>query len=459
MSITDTSLRLSELALDARPAALAGSFYPANAAKLRQDVRSFLAKAQATTDTPKALVVPHAGHRYSGSTAANGFASLQSIKHSIRRVILLGPAHRVYLEGMALPTHTHFETPLGRVPVDQDCLQQLKQFRFVQFMDAAHAEEHCLEVQLPFLQDCLDDFSLVPIVVGDVCADDVAAVLEALWGGNDTLILISSDLSHFHDYEKAVKIDSATSELIEKLSFENISPQQACGARPLRGLLKLARKRGMSIKRLGLCNSGDTAGDRQRVVGYGCWALFEPESLLQEHKSLLKDLAHQSIEHGLQTNKVLALLESDYPSVLCRPAACFVTLKIADQLRGCIDSLEAQQPLLMAVADSAFKAAFKDPRFKALTSSEYEQVSVSISILSPQQAVSFDDENHLLQQLQAGIHGLTIAKGSHRATFLPSVWSNLPDKQQFLLQLKRKAGIGLSEQVEKAWFYTAESID
>ena len=459
MSIIDPSLRLSDLTLNARPAALAGSFYPARAEKLRADIHSFLAEAATTAQAPKALIVPHAGHRYSGSTAAKGYASLNSVKNRIRRVVLLGPAHRVYLKGMALPSSSHFETPLGRVPVDQAALRQLKDFASIQFMDAAHAEEHCIEVQLPFLQHCLEDFSLVPIVVGDASAADVAAVLEALWGEDDTLVLISSDLSHFHVYEEAVKIDTATTDLIERMSFESLTPEKACGARPLSGLLSLARNRSMKIKRLGLCNSGDTAGDRQRVVGYGCWALYEAERMSEEHKRTLKNLACKSIEHGLQLGKPLALNEENYPAILRKKAACFVTLKIADQLRGCIGSLEAQQALACAVVDSAFKAAFKDPRFKALTEEEFKKVSVSISILSPQKQVSFDNEDHLLQLLENDVHGLTIARGTRRATFLPSVWNNLPDKQQFLLQLKRKAGIGDSEAIEQAWFYTAESID
>ena len=458
MSITDSQIRLNELPSKIRPAAVAGTFYPAGTDELRSAVTNMLDEVDNEPGTPKAIITPHAGYIYSGSTAARAYASLRSIRKHIKRVILLGPAHRVYIKGMALPTVSAFATPLGNVDIDRQAAKKIEHLPQVQLFDDAHAQEHSLEVQLPFLQESLDKFMLLPLVVGEATAEQVAEVLDILWGGDETLIVISSDLSHFHDYTSSQRIDAATSRSIENLQFENIEPQQACGARPMQGLLHIARRREMQITRLGLCNSGDTAGSRDRVVGYGAWSLHENEIFSHEQRRLLKGLARQSIEQGFKTQRPLKIDVEKYPDELGNITASFVTLKINGQLRGCIGTTEAVHPLVISIADSAFKAAFRDPRFKPLTEKEYKNTDLSISVLTPQEAISFNTEKELLLDLRPGMDGLTIKKGSQRATFLPAVWENLPDAHNFLAQLKRKAGIKPHEQVEMAWRYCAESI-
>lgn len=259
-----------------RQPAVAGAFYPANAAVLRQTITELLKSSVAPCDTdrPKALIVPHAGYVYSGPVAGQGYAQLITHAEIIRRVILLGPVHRVPVRGLALPKANRFATPLGEVPVDQDSIRRLVGMPQVVVNEAAHAFEHSLEVQLPFLQSVLHDFSLVPLAVGDATAEEVADVLEALWGGPETLILVSSDLSHYLPYAQAKQIDHDTVQRIlggrQLDSFE-----RACGAVPINGLLLAASRHKLTPKLVSQCNSGDTAGDRQSVVGYSAIKFLE----------------------------------------------------------------------------------------------------------------------------------------------------------------------------------------
>jgi len=255
-----------------RRPAVAGSFYPAQPEQLRRHVVELLATAGAAPPfTPKALIVPHAGYVYSGQIAAAGFATLSGSMQTFARIVLIGPAHYFAIRGVALPTADAFETPLGRVPVDQASLNEITDLPFVARNDAAHAPEHALEVELPFLQIVSPLFSLLPLVVGDATAHEVAQVLARLWSGPDTLLIISSDLSHYHSYEIARRLDAATAAAIENGDWAGLGPDQACGCLPIAGLLIEADRRNMKARRLSLCNSGDTAGPRDQVVGYGAW--------------------------------------------------------------------------------------------------------------------------------------------------------------------------------------------
>lgn len=261
-------------ALTIRPPAVAGAFYPEDAQKLRAQLKHLLAKNPATESAPKALIAPHAGYLYSGAVAARAYNCLPAGTESIRRVVLLGPAHRVALHGLALPTVQAFRTPLGDVPLDQEAMEMVAHLPQVSRSDAPHRLEHSLEVQLPFLQTRLHSFALVPLVAGWTQPGVVAEVLQALWGHHDTLIVISSDLSHYHPYETARRMDADTAQSIETGQIP-IASEQACGAHPINGLLRAAREHNLKIQRLDLRNSGDTAGDRRRVVGYGAWAYHE----------------------------------------------------------------------------------------------------------------------------------------------------------------------------------------
>lgn len=257
-----------------RQPAVAGYFYPADERELRACVDDLLrAVPVVAAAAPKAIIVPHAGYVYSGPVAASAYARVAAARARIRRVVLLGPAHRVGFSGLASPEADFFATPLGLIPIDHAAIEDLRGLTQVRAYDAAHAQEHGLEVQLPFLQRVLDDFTLVPLVVGDATADQVAEVLEQLWDGAETLITISSDLSHYHAYAEAQRLDRATSRGIEALDPTRIGYDDACGRNPVNGLLCCARRRGLHASTIDLRNSGDTSGPRDRVVGYGAYVV------------------------------------------------------------------------------------------------------------------------------------------------------------------------------------------
>ncbi|WP_020410278.1 AmmeMemoRadiSam system protein B [Hahella ganghwensis] len=256
-----------------RQPAVEGLFYPANKDQLKRMISGFLSEYRVAGEIPpKAIIVPHAGLVYSGPIAAAAYAQLAPYASHIRRVILLGPSHRVAFDGLAVSESTEFATPLGEIAVDQELKQKVLKLPQVIEHEAPHAQEHSLEVQLPFLQSCLPSFSLLPIVVGDATATDVAEVLESVWGGSETLVVASSDLSHYLDYESACRKDGQTSMRILNREY-TLHGDEACGCRVLNGLLKVAIGKDISVEQLRVANSGDTAGDKFRVVGYGAYAL------------------------------------------------------------------------------------------------------------------------------------------------------------------------------------------
>ncbi|HVS27566.1 MAG TPA: AmmeMemoRadiSam system protein B [Burkholderiales bacterium] len=259
-----------------RSPAVAGSFYPRQASELSATVAALLESVEldGQAELPKALIAPHAGYIYSGPVAASAYARLKGLCGGIRRVVLLGPAHRVYVEGLALPSAVRFATPLGTVPLDAEAMRQIRALPQVVEGDEAHRLEHSLEVHLPFLQKLLGDFSLVPLVVGDAASEDVAQVLEMLWGGKETLVVISSDLSHYLPYGAAQQADQDTVSAILALRGA-LTPEQACGCMPVNGFLCAARRRALTPRLLDARNSGDTAGDKNRVVGYASLAFTE----------------------------------------------------------------------------------------------------------------------------------------------------------------------------------------
>lgn len=263
------------MATTTRPAAVAGAFYPDNATELSQMVDRFLQQADSSGTAPKAIIVPHAGYLYSGAIAGNAYHLLEQVKDRIKRVVLMGPSHRIFFDGLALSSADYFETPLGQVPIDQESQATLAGLPQVIVDDKPHLLEHSLEVHIPFLQRVLSDFKLIPIVVGDASAREVAEVLQALWGDEETLIVISSDLSHYQDYQSAQQHDATTTRHIEALEYEDLHFEDACGRIPVSGLLCLARNKGFKVSNIDLRNSGDTAGPHDQVVGYGAYTLQE----------------------------------------------------------------------------------------------------------------------------------------------------------------------------------------
>jgi AmmeMemoRadiSam system protein B/AmmeMemoRadiSam system protein A len=423
-----------------RPAAVAGMFYPGNARALADEVDELLGGAEALAPRvgfPKALIVPHAGYIYSGAVAAGAYDAVRPARGIVRRVILLGPVHRVAVRGLATTSDEAFATPLGSIPIDCQALASLKDLPQVVTSDAAHALEHSLEVQLPFLQKTLGAFSLVPFAVGQASVAEVAQVIERLWGGPETLIVISTDLSHYHAYDEARRIDGNTISRITGFATD-LDHDEACGATPLNGLLQIAKTRNLSLKLLAACNSGDTAGGRDRVVGYSAFGLYEGgEPSLDEAGRTLLAIARNAIESSLFEKKPPS---ADAPW-LGQCGATFVTLTKDGQLRGCIGSLEATRPLGMDVAENALSAAFRDPRFPRLAADEWPRCQVEVSMLSAPKRMEFADEADLLALLEPGIDGVILEADGQRATFLPQVWESLPDKRAFIAELVKKAGL------------------
>ncbi|WP_150048185.1 MULTISPECIES: AmmeMemoRadiSam system protein B [Methylomonas] len=255
-----------------RNPAVAGSFYPADPSVLQDMLNKFLT-GDAEPAPPKAIIVPHAGYIYSGPIAASAYVRLRKARDRIRRVVLLGPSHRVAFGGLALSHADSFATPLGAVPVDRVAVEKMSELSFVSYLEQAHSAEHSLEVHLPFLQASLSDFALIPLIAGDATPEQVAQALALLWGGSETLIVISSDLSHYLDYNSAQAKDRRTSQLIESLNYRRLTPDAACGCVPVSGLLRLLEQKSLSIKAIDVRNSGDTAGDKHRVVGYGAYVV------------------------------------------------------------------------------------------------------------------------------------------------------------------------------------------
>jgi len=393
---------------------------------------------------PKALILPHAGYIYSGPIAAEGYQLLAGHAGTIRRVVLIGPAHRVAFRGVALPGSRAFRTPLGEVPVDAAAVEQLAGLPQVIESPAAHASEHCLEVHLPFLQQLLGDFTVVPLLAGDVAPARVAEVLDRLWGGDETLILVSSDLSHYLPYDIGRRVDEQTCAHILGLQ-DAVSHEEACGATAILALLQVARWRGMAIELLRLASSGDTAGDRDRVVGYASFALYAPGTAAD--RSTLVDRAafgQALVRHA--RSAIAAQLGSPGPAVLVpdeaqQPGASFVTLMLDGELRGCIGTLEAWRPLADDVAANAVAAALRDPRFPPVTPAELDRLRVEVSVLTPPEPFPVVDEADACRRLVPGVDGVILSAGIHRATFLPQVWEQLPDPAVFLAHLKHKAGL------------------
>ena len=476
-----------------RHAAVAGSFYPAERAVLARALTTHLTRARAdqpedTGRVPKAVIVPHAGYVYSGPMAARAYARLEPGAGTIERVVLLGPTHRVPVRGLALPGVDLLRTPLGDLEVDAAGCARAAQLPQVVTSATVHELEHSLEVQLPFLSAVLGAVLLVPLAVGSASAQEVAEVIDALWGGPETVVVISSDLSHYLPQEVAVPKDEET--LAQILSLDpTIRHDQACGATPLNGMLLAARRRGMRPEALGRCTSADTAGQPDRVVGYCAVALHEPAPDQAEGSrdttradvqppevqppdgehadgavgaaaaraaardggtdapppdagDTLLPLARRAIARavGAEPGRPADLVPEE-PAWLTRPGAAFVTLRDGGRLRGCIGSLSATRALGRDVVENAVAAATWDPRFKPVEAHELERLSVEVSVLSSPEPLEATSEADVLARLRPGVDGVILRLGPYRPTFLPQVWEELPTPVEFLGRLKRKAGL------------------
>lgn len=448
-----------------RQPAVAGLFYPGDADGLRaalgEHLRAPTVGSSLWPIDAKAIVAPHAGYVYSGPIAGRAYAALAHRAGTIRRIVLLGPAHRLGFRGIAAPSVDAFATPLGLMPVDRAALASLAGLPEVMVLDRAFDQEHSLEVHLPFLQHCFPHAALVPLVVGEASAEAVEAALARLWGGPETLIVVSSDLSHYEPYDRARQLDGATSRLIEIHRGAEIGGQMACGHRALAGLLRRAAALDLRATTLDVRNSGDTAGDKQRVVGYGAYSFeyAEQARLPDDYRAHLLDAARRGLDAAARRGEVKLVVDS-YPVPLRAARRCFVTLRQPDgTLRGCTGVLDPE-PLVVSVMKSTMRSATADPRFKPVTPEEATQLEISVSILSHDRPIAADSEAALLDALRPDHDGLVIQDGALSALFLPQVWESLPDPRAFLRHLKTKAGLPADHwsPTFRAWRFTTESF-
>ncbi|MBI1732958.1 MAG: AmmeMemoRadiSam system protein B [Gammaproteobacteria bacterium] len=436
-----------------RPAAVAGTFYPAEPSQLARVVEGMLAQAREALGTgnsdappPKAFIVPHAGYRFSGRVAAGAYARLQSAAGTIRRVVLVGPSHRVGVPGIAIPSVEAFDTPLGSVTLDQANMDLLRALPFCAVADEPHAQEHSLEVQLPFLQKLLPDFRLTAVAVGRASTRELADALACVWGGPETVVLISSDLSHYHTYHEGQRRDVQSSRAIVSLAQDRLRSVDACGWRGVNGLLRQAAALGLIPTTLELVNSGDTTGRRDRVVGYGAWA-FAPDpapvarDLDEGDGQKLLEVAAAGVRNAVAGKPVPQVLVSTFSKALRQPGASFVTLTKGGRLRGCLGSLQAFRPLVLDVAERSHSTAVNDPRFPSVEPAELPALHLEVAALTAPAALSFASADELMAQLQPGVDGLIIEDQGRRATFLPKVWEEIREPPRFFARLLQKAGL------------------
>jgi MEMO1 family protein len=466
--MTSLDCRANQPSGSVRPAAVAGQFYPGNAATLRKDVERYLADAAGRTKLPSAprmLISPHAGYVFSGPVAGYGYSTIDK---SVKTVILIGPSHHAMFDGLALPGVDSFETPLGRLPLNKEVIAKLSASPLVGVVPKAHSAEHCLEVQLPFLQVLVPGVSIVPLVTGQV---DPAAVAELLAPLIDdkTLVIASSDLSHYSASREARRLDSVTIGTV--LKGDVGGPLDACGETAIRVVMRLARQFGLEPVVLDARNSYETTADAapqyadpNRVVGYASIAFVKKggaatpkpvqaqassvasasgapagDGLAPATKSYLLALARAALEAAVKGERPPAT--GDAPAETKEKRGCFVTLTESGQLRGCIGYIEPIKPLADALVDNARSAALSDPRFPQVVASELKDITVEVSVLTKPEALAFAGPDDLLRKLVPGRDGVILSKGFHQSTFLPQVWDQLPDKVQFLEHLSLKGGM------------------
>lgn len=463
-----------------RQAAVAGSFYERRPEDLATQVDRFLADASPKpVEHLRGLICPHAGYSFSGKTAAFGYKLLRG--REIDTVIVMAPSHYADFEGASIPDVEAYETPLGMIPLSRKAAELAKLKPFVVNPpcevrrpswwseapkelppfgeDTPHSWEHSLEVQLPWLQRTLKSFRLVPIVFGRV---EPAAVARSLAGGLDerTLIVASSDLSHYRPYEVAKGLDTTCCRAICSLNVEWTERQEACGKGPILTLIHLAREKGWKAKLLDYRNSGDTSGDKSRVVGYAAIAFFdprgrsdEPEAARQpaafrypaDQRTYLLDLARRTVTGIVEERKLPGLEPEGVPAELTEPRGCFVTLTKEGRLRGCIGTIYPQRPLYQAIIHAAASAAVADRRFPHVQPHELGQIEIEVSVLSLPRRLEFDSPEELLKKLRPGVDGVVLRVGGKESTYLPQVWEQLPEKEAFLSRLAEKAGLGASD--------------
>ncbi len=458
----DTPPPAKEEAKRTREPAVAGLFYPKQPEALGRAIDGYLAEAKEHgCRAVRALVAPHAGYQYSGLTAAHAYK--QIVGRGFKTVVILAPSHYALVQGACVSGADEFRTPLGRVPIAPLARELVKHRPFVAEApsrvqrpawrgqssrpmlapgeDTAHTWEHSDEVQVPFLQRVLKEFAVVPIILGDVDTEEVARVLADKID-DQTLLVASSDLSHYHPYDRAKELDGKCVETICRLDIAGAAEQEACGKAPIMVLMHLARQKGWTARMLDYRNSGDTAGDKSGVVGYAA-IVFESQTAARfsktERKALL-ELARRSVVEVVNNGRLPDVKADEMPARCAEEKGCFVTLTKNGELRGCIGNILPSGPLWKAIMENARSAAARDFRFNPVQKDELAKIEIEVSVLTVPQPLAFESPEDLVKKLRPHKDGVVLEMGMRRATYLPQVWEQLPEPTKFLSSLAQKAG-------------------
>ena len=433
-----------------KQAIFAGSFYPEKSDDLNKLLDSYK-QVQSNSFKSKAIIVPHAGYIYSGHAAMAGFQYLEPSEN----IFIIAPSHQEYFNNIAMPDYSYFDTPLGSIEVNNKIINEISSKFPSIIANEVFEKEHSIEVQLPFIQNLFmphrqsaGDFvknlkifgkkiKIIPILVGNCDYKLISDLISSYWESSS--FIISSDLSHYYTQEQCRQIDTYTATIIETGRLEFLENHQACGLVGIKGLVDFANKNNYSLIRAEMYNSGDISEDKNKVVGYGSWflsTLAKNEFIQTYYAKYVMDSVKASIYTTRNNDE---FMPRNIPSVLTQDGASFVTLKINNELRGCIGSIYPTKPLILDLIDNAKNAAFQDSRFTPLTEEEFYNIEISISLLSAIEKINFKDEKDLLSKIYP--HGIIIVEKERRAVYLPVVWEQLPDKEIFLNSLKEKAGL------------------
>ena len=416
---------------------VAGTFYSTDKTALLKQINEFKKNSRNTYKTPtRAVIVPHAGLVYSGRLAHEGISQLDK---NIKNIFIFAPAHRVGFEGLAVTSYDTWQTTLGKIRINKAITKELTDKFGARVNDNALAPEHAIEVEIPFIQTEFSDVKIIPVLMGKVEPEKIQKIITHYYPDPENGFVISSDLSHYMSDANAKRVDGYTAQLIESNTCDGFSHELACGATGICGLIEFAKNKDYSLIRIDMTNSSSTTFDKERVVGYGTWFLYEGDRndfIKDNYSDFVLDLCKKAIN-----DKSFNASDIAYPQVFSEMGAVFVTLEKNDNLRGCIGSIIPQRALIQDIITNARNAAYNDPRFNPVEKSEIKDLHIAVSLLSIPKPMKFKDEEDLLNQMRKNIDGIIIRDGGHQAVYLPSVWEQLPDKRQFLNTLKMKAGM------------------
>ncbi len=417
---------------------VAGTFYPDNKEDLEKLIKIFKEQSKNTYEVKgRAVIVPHAGLVFSGRLSYEGISQLDS---GIKNLFIIAPCHKTVFKGLALSNYNRWKTPLGNISVNKALYKELEKKYGAFYNDEAFEEEHSIEVLVPLIQTLFEEVNIIPILYGQENPEKIESIISEYYSDKENGFIISSDLSHFMSDKDARGLDGKTAAMIESGNLFGMKYEQACGSVGIAGLVGFANKNKFSLIRIDMTNSSAVNSDKSRVVGYGCWFLYEGDKnkfIKKYYSKFVTDLSRTILKSQFDKKPVTI----HYPQVFDEAGACFITLEKGGKLRGCIGSIIAHRSLVADIVENTRNAAFNDYRFNPVEESEVKDLKISVSILTPPVKIEFEDEQDLLNKIVPKKDGIIIKDGKYQAVYLPSVWEELPDKKEFLNSLKIKAGL------------------